>query len=158
TVILLVCSGFVATTSVVAQGPDPLTQPDKRVLLLEQRVLESFREMQLFMARMERELMVLRQEIDKGSGPLKDIILKMDVELQALRQEIDKVRKEGDRKAKEAASAGRAEINLFTLKLCNAADTTQLLQKLFPDGKRVRVVADERTNSIVVVAPREDLD
>lgn len=57
-------------------------------------------------------------------------------------------------------AAGKAEVNILQLKNAVAPDMVKLLQQLFPDkdGRSLRLVADPRTNSVIAMGPRDQLD
>jgi len=58
----------------------------------------------------------------------------------------------------ESPPPSQEEIKAFRLKHANAGAVKKALQELFgADGKRMRLVADERTNQVIVQASTEDL-
>src|SRR5262249_17423409 len=58
----------------------------------------------------------------------------------------------------ESPPSGGGDFKSYTLKSANAVQAAKIVQEMFgADGKRLRVVADERTNQILVQASAGDL-
>jgi type II secretory pathway component GspD/PulD (secretin) len=64
--------------------------------------------------------------------------------------------------AQGAPAAPTSDFRVFRLKNAAAADMERILAKLFPTGGRagagLRIASDDRTNSVLVSGPREQLD
>jgi hypothetical protein len=57
----------------------------------------------------------------------------------------------------EAGPSGEGDFRVFRLKNASAVDTAKLLQELFGDNRRIRIVADPNTNSLLVRGTDIDL-
>jgi type II secretory pathway component GspD/PulD (secretin) len=83
-------------------------------------------------------------------------LAEMEKHLAALMKEIEGLRK--NLKAQPAAPGAKAEFRVFALKNARASDAAQVLTQLFRgDRSTLSIAMDERTNSLVIRGPADDL-
>jgi hypothetical protein len=81
----------------------------------------------------------------------------MEAQLGKLLKEVQTLR--NDLKAAPARAEKRMELNIFKLKNAHAEEMVRVLRELLTDGAdNVRIIADVRTNSVLIRGPQEFME
>ncbi|HXG08724.1 MAG TPA: secretin N-terminal domain-containing protein [Gemmataceae bacterium] len=91
-------------------------------------------------------------------SPLELRVQELEREVARLKHEVVALKERAGQP--DAPPAERAQIKVYTLKKADAIRMTRIIQELFDGGQRarLRVVADERTNSVIAVGHPNDLE